>query len=155
MTNTFLQGELPAVHTTFVGRRDELAAVRQSIGVSPLTTLTGIGGVGKTRLAFEAARLSRKTFSNGVRFVDLAPLRDPGLVAQAVAAALGMRTDSTWSLSALGDYRYRHSRVETHRWADGGWLEPEAMIEFLGAFPADDRSGDVYAIRTDRLNAAT
>lgn len=104
MTNTFLQGELPAVHTTFVGRRDELAAVRQSIGVSPLTTLTGIGGVGKTRLAFEAARLSRKTFSNGVRFVDLAPLRDPGLVAQAVAAALGMRTDSTWSLSALGDY---------------------------------------------------
>jgi FkbM family methyltransferase len=55
--------------------------------------------------------------------------------------------------SALGDYRYRHSRVETHRWADPGWLEPQAMIEILGAMPADDRSGDVYAVRTDRLTA--
>ena len=56
--------------------------------------------------------------------------------------------------SALGDYRYRHSRVETHRWADRGWLKPHAMIEILGALPADDRSGDVYAVRTDRLSAA-
>jgi FkbM family methyltransferase len=54
-------------------------------------------------------------------------------------------------ISALGDYRYRHSRVETHRWADHGWLELEAMIERLGTFPADDRSGDVYAVRTDWL----
>lgn len=54
--------------------------------------------------------------------------------------------------SALGDYRYRHSRVETHRWADGGWLTPQAMIEILGAFPTGDRSGDVYAVRTDRLS---
>ena len=58
-------------------------------------------------------------------------------------------------ISALGDYRYRHSRVETHSWADRGWLEPEAMIELLGAFPADDRSGDIYAVRTDQLAAAT
>jgi len=106
MTDTVLHGgELPAVLTAFVGRRDELAAVKQSIGLSPLTTLTGIGGVGKTRLALEVARLSRRAFSHGVRFVDLAPLQDSGLVAQAVAAALGMRTESTaWSLSALGDY---------------------------------------------------
>jgi len=54
--------------------------------------------------------------------------------------------------SALGDYRYRHSRVETHRWADGGWLTPQAMIEILGALPTGDRSGDVYAGRTDRLS---
>ena len=52
--------------------------------------------------------------------------------------------------SALGDYRYRHSRVETHRWAIANWLEPETMIEILRALP-DDRSGDVYAVRTDRL----
>jgi hypothetical protein len=57
-------------------------------------------------------------------------------------------------ISTLGDYRYRHSRVETHRWADGGWLKLEAMIEHLSAFPADARSGDVYAVRTDRLSAA-
>jgi hypothetical protein len=54
--------------------------------------------------------------------------------------------------SALGDYRYRHSRVETHRWSDPGWLKPQAMIEILGAMPTGDRSGDVYAVRTDRLS---
>lgn len=53
--------------------------------------------------------------------------------------------------SALGDYRYRHSRVETHRWADAGWMKPQAMIEILDAMPTGDRSGDVYAVRTDRL----
>jgi FkbM family methyltransferase len=55
-------------------------------------------------------------------------------------------------ISALGNYRYRHSRVETHRWAAPAWLEPEAMIKTLRALPtSDDRSGDVYAIRSDRL----
>jgi FkbM family methyltransferase len=56
--------------------------------------------------------------------------------------------------SALGDYRYRHSRVETHRWASSDWLESPAMIELLESLPADDRSGDVYAVRNDRLSAA-
>jgi FkbM family methyltransferase len=55
--------------------------------------------------------------------------------------------------SALGEYSYRHSRVETHRWADSGWLEPHAMIALLRSLPSDDRSGDVYAVRTDRLSA--
>ena len=58
-------------------------------------------------------------------------------------------------VSTIGDYRYRHSRVETHRWADPGWMEPGAMIELLSAFPADDRSGDVYAVRADWLSAAS
>jgi FkbM family methyltransferase len=55
--------------------------------------------------------------------------------------------------SALGEYRYRHSRVETHRWANRGWLKPHAMIDILAGLPTDDRSGDVYAVRTDRLTA--
>jgi FkbM family methyltransferase len=55
-------------------------------------------------------------------------------------------------ISVLGDYRYRHSRVETHRWASPGWLEPQAMVELLNSVPADDRSGDVYAVRSDRLS---
>jgi FkbM family methyltransferase len=54
--------------------------------------------------------------------------------------------------SALGDYHYRHSRVETHRWADRSWLEPQAMIDILTGLTSDDRSGDVYAVRTDRLS---
>jgi FkbM family methyltransferase len=53
--------------------------------------------------------------------------------------------------SALGDYRYRHSRVETHRWAGPSWLEPDAMIKILRALSANDRSGDVYAVRSDQL----
>jgi FkbM family methyltransferase len=53
--------------------------------------------------------------------------------------------------SALGDYRFRHSRVETHRWADSGWLQPQAMIEILSGMATGGRSGDVYAVRTDRL----
>jgi FkbM family methyltransferase len=57
--------------------------------------------------------------------------------------------------SALGDYRYRHSRVETHRWASPDWLEPQAMIELLDNLPTDGRSGDVYAVRSDRLSAVT
>jgi FkbM family methyltransferase len=57
--------------------------------------------------------------------------------------------------SALGEYRYRHSRVETHRWASPGWLGPQAMIELLDNLPADDRSGDVYAVRADLLSAVT
>jgi len=54
--------------------------------------------------------------------------------------------------SALGDYHFRHSRVETHRWADREWLGPQAMIDILTALPSDDRSGDVYAVRTERLS---
>ena len=54
--------------------------------------------------------------------------------------------------AALGDYRYRHSRVETHRWADPEWLTAPEMVYVLRAKPGhDDRSGDVYAVRRDRL----
>jgi FkbM family methyltransferase len=57
-------------------------------------------------------------------------------------------------ISALGDYRFRHSRVETHRWADSSWLEPRSMIDILNSLPTDDdRSGDIYAVRADRLSA--
>ncbi|MDN5762161.1 MAG: FkbM family methyltransferase [Microlunatus sp.] len=52
-------------------------------------------------------------------------------------------------LGDLGDYRFRRSRVETHRWADPTWLAPEAMITALRSLP-DSRSGDVYAVRRDR-----
>jgi FkbM family methyltransferase len=71
-----------------------------------------------------------------------------------IPVAIDRATACLERISSLGDYRYRHSRVETHRWADHGWMEPETMIELLSTLPADDRSGDVYAVRTDRLSAA-
>ncbi len=55
----------------------------------------------------------------------------------------------------LGDYRFRRSRVETHRWSDPRWMDGPTMIERLRELSAagDDRSGDVYALRADRLGA--
>ena len=55
-------------------------------------------------------------------------------------------------LSSLGDYVYRRSRVETHRWWDPDWLEAPTVIAALRSLP-DRRSGDVYAVRRDRLAA--
>jgi predicted ATPase/DNA-binding CsgD family transcriptional regulator len=84
-------GNLPAELTSFVGRRGELAEVKRLLAGSRLVTLTGIGGVGKTRLALRAAAGLRRAFRDGVWLVQLDQLRDQALVAQAVAAALGLQ----------------------------------------------------------------
>ncbi|WP_217567219.1 LuxR C-terminal-related transcriptional regulator [Streptomyces sp. GbtcB7] len=83
-------GHLPAAFTSFVGRRREVAEIRRFLGSARLLTLTGVGGVGKTRLALETATASRKAFADGTWLVDLAPVREPKLVASAAATALGV-----------------------------------------------------------------
>ena len=88
---TRVTGNLPAELTSFVGRRGELAEVRRLLAGSRLVTLTGIGGVGKTRLALRAAAGLRRAFRDGAWLVQLDQLRDEGLVAQAVAGALGLQ----------------------------------------------------------------
>jgi FkbM family methyltransferase len=75
----------------------------------------------------------------------------PALSFEYIPVTVGRAIACVERTSALGDYRYRHSRVETHRWAGGDWLEPQAMIEILLNLPVIDRSGDVYAVRSDRL----
>ena len=82
---------LPAELTSFVGRRHDLVAVRQLFSAARLVTLTGIGGVGKTRLAIQAAQEMRRAFPDGTCLVELASLRDPDLLPQTVSDALGMR----------------------------------------------------------------
>jgi predicted ATPase/DNA-binding NarL/FixJ family response regulator len=95
----------PAELTSFVGRRNELAAVKRLLGVARLVTLTGPGGVGKTRLAVRAAINLRRAFRDGIWLADLATLRDPQLLAQTVAGALDLRVLSTrWVLATLADY---------------------------------------------------
>jgi predicted ATPase/DNA-binding CsgD family transcriptional regulator len=84
---------VPAQVSSFVGREAELAAVRALVGGSRLVTLTGVGGAGKTRLALQVAAGLADDAGDGVWFADLAPLRDPDLVAVTVADALGIRQE--------------------------------------------------------------
>ncbi|MFI7341196.1 ATP-binding protein [Streptomyces sp. NPDC050085] len=83
-------GELPAEATSFVGRRRELAQLAQLLTRARLVTLTGPGGVGKTRTAVRAAHALREDFASGVQLVELSALSDPELLANTVAAALDL-----------------------------------------------------------------
>ncbi|WP_420879497.1 ATP-binding protein [Rhodococcus sp. (in: high G+C Gram-positive bacteria)] len=87
-------GNLPLDLTSFVGRRREVTETRRALGASRLVTLTGIGGVGKTRLALRVAADSQRSFADGVWLVEFGERRDPQLVAESVAAALGLREQS-------------------------------------------------------------
>lgn len=81
---------IPVPLTSFVGRELELKEIAKSLSASRLLTLTGSGGVGKTRLAIQVAAELVSTFEDGVGWVELASLTDASLVAQAVATVLGM-----------------------------------------------------------------
>src|SRR5437773_10741751 len=76
---------LPVRLTPLVGRQRELQDVVVSLARSRLLTLTGPGGIGKTRLALAAAGAVGASYIEGVCWVELAPLDDPGIVAQVVA----------------------------------------------------------------------
>jgi predicted ATPase/DNA-binding CsgD family transcriptional regulator len=82
---------LPLPVTRFFGREAELAEITQRLAENRLVTLTGPGGVGKTRLALRVAEALLPEHSDGVWFVELAALSDPALVAQQTAATLGLR----------------------------------------------------------------
>src|SRR5579863_5218574 len=96
---------LPAEVTSFVGRRAELREVKRLLTTTRLLTLTGSGGVGKTKLAVRAAGEMARGFPDGVWLVLLGSIGDPLLVTQAVFGALGVRDLSAGvSLSSLTDY---------------------------------------------------
>jgi predicted ATPase len=84
---------LPVQMTGFVGRAQELAKVGELLGGSRLVTLTGTGGVGKTRLAMQAAAELADGWPDGVWWVDLAAVTDAAEVGDAVVAAVGGLTD--------------------------------------------------------------
>jgi non-specific serine/threonine protein kinase len=83
-------GNLPAEVTRFIGRRRELAETRTLLDRARLVTLTGVGGVGKTRLALRIAEERRGAFADGAWLVELSALREAELVPRAVAEALGL-----------------------------------------------------------------
>lgn len=109
--------DLPYPRTRLVGRDVERASARASLieDATPLLSLTGPGGVGKTRLALAIASDVAGHFADGVAWVDLAPIRDPALVVSTVAAALGITPS-------------RETSVEI---ALIRWLRPRQVLLFL------------------------
>lgn len=85
-----LPGNLPAELNRFVGRRAELAAVERRLTEARLVTVTGAGGVGKSRCALRVAARQQERFLDGAWLVELAALRDPALLEHTVSEALGL-----------------------------------------------------------------
>ena len=81
---------LPSQLSSFIGREQEIGAARRLLGETRLLTLTGTGGAGKTRLALQVAAEVIEDYADGVWLVEMAPLSDPALLAQAVAVVLGI-----------------------------------------------------------------
>ncbi|MFC9763557.1 LuxR C-terminal-related transcriptional regulator [Rhodococcus jostii] len=91
--------------TSFVGRRREVAEAKKMLSGSRLVTLTGIGGVGKTRLALRVATDSQRAFTDGVWLIELSKLSDPELVTGVVSDVLGLRNQTVEApLVLLTDY---------------------------------------------------
>jgi predicted ATPase/DNA-binding CsgD family transcriptional regulator len=98
-------GELPGEVTGFVGRRRELAVLDGLLVTARLVTVTGPGGVGKTRVALRAAARARGRFADGAFLAELGGLHDPGLLPHTVASCLGLpEQDARGQADAIVDY---------------------------------------------------
>ena len=84
---------LPVQLTSFVGRERELREIASDLAETRIVTLTGVGGVGKTRLAVQTAADLLPRFRDGAWFADLAPVRERAAVGDAVAAAVGLQPE--------------------------------------------------------------
>ncbi|MEU5344170.1 AAA family ATPase [Streptomyces sp. NPDC020766] len=98
-------GNLPAESNAFIGRNSELAEISALLGTARLVTLTGPGGVGKSRLALRAAHTVRAAFPGGVWLVELSDLKNPDLLTNALAEATRL-TEQT--LRPLLEAVYEH-----------------------------------------------
>ncbi|ONI90838.1 LuxR family transcriptional regulator [Actinosynnema sp. ALI-1.44] len=90
-----MERRVPAELTSYVGRRAEIREAAELLGAASLVTLTGPGGVGKTRLALRAVDAARPGFPDGVVFVELAELREQELLPSTVADLLGLGDHSS------------------------------------------------------------
>ena len=91
LRSAVLSTNLPVVAQILVGRTEDLKRLQDYLSANRMVTLTGPGGIGKTALAREVARLSLANFNGDVRFVELSSVSNVDLVASTVATALGLR----------------------------------------------------------------
>ena len=118
------RNNLPVQLTSFIGRENEIAEIKQALTSSPspsgsptgmlregegvreyhLVTLIGPGGTGKTRLSLQVAADLLDQFHHGVWFIELAPLTDPGLIPQTILSAIGITEQSGKPLDVLREY---------------------------------------------------
>ena len=142
-----LAGVVPVPTTPLVGRDDDAAAVSDLVraeGVR-LVTLTGPGGVGKSRLAVEVAQRLGPGFEDGVRFVELGSVRAAELVTAAIAAALGLNTSGGALITDLKSYlRARRLVLVLDNFEQVMGAAP-LVAELLGAAPG------VMALVTSRM----
>ena len=96
-----LKINIPIPLTSFIGREKELKEVSGLFSKSRLVTLTGSGGIGKTRLAIQVVAEVLDKFPDGVWFLDLAPLSDPALVPNTLASLLGLRESGEMAVTEL------------------------------------------------------
>ncbi|HET7736347.1 MAG TPA: LuxR C-terminal-related transcriptional regulator [Nocardioidaceae bacterium] len=125
-------GSLPASVDSFVGRRQELTEARRLASGTRLLTITGVGGVGKTRLALKLAADMRRVIADGVFLVELASLRDSGLLANTIASSLGLQE-------------------QTSRWQVGPLIEHIADRELLLVLDNCEHLADACAVLVDAL----
>ncbi|MDX1377939.1 MAG: adenylate/guanylate cyclase domain-containing protein, partial [Anaerolineales bacterium] len=102
-TLTEVPNNLPLQLTSFIGREFEISEIKQALNGHRLVTLTGSGGIGKTRLSLQVADELMDSFPDGVWFLELAPIVDPGLVPYTLANLLGLRdaVDSAQTMDEL------------------------------------------------------
>ncbi|MFN8473690.1 MAG: adenylate/guanylate cyclase domain-containing protein [Anaerolineae bacterium] len=102
---------LPVELTSFIGREREMAEVKSLLANARLLTLIGPGGTGKTRLSTQLAADLLTTFPDGAWLVELAPLADPALVLQTVAATFNLRERPGLALNDMLHGYLRHKRL--------------------------------------------
>ncbi len=93
------RGSLPAPLDGFVGRGAELSQLQELLSTSRLVTILGVGGVGKTMLALQAANRELPSLADGVWWIELAEVRDGALLTEVVASKLGVRDQAGRSLT--------------------------------------------------------
>ena len=98
VSTEFPRTNLPFPLTSFIGREKEVEEILRLLSKNRLVALTGLGGVGKTRLAIQSSNKILSKFKDGIWWVELAPLTDEALVPQAIAQALGVPESSTHPL---------------------------------------------------------